>query len=188
MIASKYNETWTLYVADTHGEYALPDPTTIKKVPHKGGFGEFPIIVETVWDTNAMEALFKLDVDGEPMRTLLSHLPDPILPYCFGTDNNDPGLVHRITGTKEQIAELLTTYMTQLGEGPKGADDDCYDYWPGAMDMAWQIACDLDHILHVKRYTKLVSDVSKAVHKMYKDDPEMLWETPSTVTEQEYKR
>jgi hypothetical protein len=117
----------SILVADYHQEYPL------------GG------IAQVIWDPNAIEevmrALRVTDVDlTMTCAMLFRDLPSR---YNGGYDHNDTMLLYRIKGSPDKIEEVFQDLAQQLMGGPRGADDDTFDYWPNAFDMLYVMAQDL---------------------------------------------
>lgn len=117
----------TLLVADYHQEYPLQG------------------CAQVIWDPAAIEsvqaALNITDIDlTMTCAMLFRDLPSR---YNGGYDHNDSIMLYRIKGNLNQIEEVFTDLAQQLMGGPRGADDDTFDYWPNAFDMLYVMAQDL---------------------------------------------
>jgi hypothetical protein len=126
----------TILVADYHQEYPL------------GG------IAQVIWDPNAIEEVMRLlnvtDIDLTMTCAMLFR--DLPARYNGGYDHNDSILLYRIKGTVAKIEEVFQDLALQLMGGPRGADDDTYDYWPNAFDMLYVMAQDLIALSDHPRY------------------------------------
>lgn len=96
---------------------------------------------------NAMEdADLKLD---------LNTLPDVIRPLwdAFNTGAEIPGgYIITVHGTPKEHRVLFDLMLEDLMPGPQGADDDTFDYWPGAVETLELYAHQLWDITHDSHY------------------------------------
>lgn len=116
-----------LLVADYHAEYPLSGKAQV------------------IWDPNAIEAVMGLlnvtDVDlTMTCAMIFKDLPSR---YNGGYDHNDTMMLYRIQGNMSELTLVYQDLAQQLMGGPRGADDDTFDYWPNAFDMLYVLAQDL---------------------------------------------
>lgn len=117
----------TLIVADYHMEYPLQG------------------VARIMWDPDAIEevmtALNVTDVNlNMTCSMLFGDLPRR---YNGGYPTNDGATLYRIHGTYAELNRVYDDLAQQLMGGPRGADDDTFDYWPNAFDMLFVLAQDL---------------------------------------------
>jgi hypothetical protein len=133
----------TLHIADYHGEYQLPTnpPRTPNGVRAR---------VDTLIDASRLEDL----MGEEETNTYLSHMPQQ-LQDVYGDTHI---YVHELYGTFNQLLWIFNHFCNRLFRAPytteyeghiltistPSGDDDTFDYWPSAVTMAYQLACDLD--------------------------------------------
>lgn len=79
----------------------------------------------------AEEAGIKVDLSELP------HVQEAANIYGFG------GHVILVTGDLDAHKSLFCEMVQELIEGPQGADDDTFDYWPGAMETLEMYAKEL---------------------------------------------
>jgi hypothetical protein len=119
----------TLHIADMHGEYVLP---TDAPKTEEG----FRARISCVINYSALEELM-----GEEETTeYLLHMPKK-LQDVYGSEMVD---VWSLAGSYNQLLWVFNEFAHSLFANETGGDDDTFDYWPSAMTVAWQIACDLD--------------------------------------------
>jgi hypothetical protein len=126
-----------LLVADYHQEYALAAPA------------------EVLWDPNLIEgvmtALNVTDIDLNMTSSMLfGDLPRR---YNGGYPTNDSATIIRIQGDFATLNRVYEDLAQQLMGGPRGADDDTFDYWPNAFDILYVLAQDLIN-LSTDRYMR----------------------------------
>lgn len=159
-----------IWLNDLHGEYPLPDPETIKKFEHPNGM--FRLRVQPMFTTFYVSELLEhglertkdnweeiQDRSEKILKDLMSNFPEPF------RDRTDVGTIVEVSGALSQHTDLFDKYCIVLAEGCTGSDDDFYDYWPGAMDMAYDYATDLDKVSESKRFTRRLKQAYKAVKK-----------------------
>jgi len=117
----------TILVADYHREYPLNG------------------VAQVIWDPDSIEAvqaaLNITDIDlTMTCAMLFRDLPSR---YNGGYDHNDAIMLYRIKGSASEIDAVYQDLAQQLMGGPRGADDDTFDYWPNAFDMLYVMAQDL---------------------------------------------
>ena len=141
------HDYFTLLLSDYHTEYPLPEVGTCKP--------------DIVFDGDALEDIF----GEEAVIQLWRHAPKPLADE-FG-DMYHLHIWH-VAGSYDQIAEVLDAFCKTIFAPPQyspkydfflhtpSGDDDAFDYWPIAVDLAKQIANDLDTINpEGKQYEKL---------------------------------
>ena len=57
--------------------------------------------------------------------------------------DTDFGVLYLVSGKVQQHINLLKDFYAAIKDGPRGGDDDYYDYWPGAVEMFVDYARDL---------------------------------------------
>jgi hypothetical protein len=116
-----------LLVVDYHREYPLVEPA------------------EILWDhdhlEDAMRAFNVTDVDLNMVRAMI--FKDLPRRYNGAYDTGDIVTMYRIQGDVATIQRVYEDLAQQLMGGPRGADDDTFDYWPNAFDMLYVLAQDL---------------------------------------------
>lgn len=126
-----------LIVADYHLEYPLPEHNhypLVGLVWNNYEIGEIHKALTGNWD-------YASDFDAQLMEQAFPGLMNKY-PLHFDYNMN----LWHIRGNPEQIFKHLTEWFEEVYEGPRGADDDTFDYWPNAYDMATMIVMDLDEI------------------------------------------
>jgi hypothetical protein len=124
MILDNHLTDWhyaTVLVCDIHKEYPLAAPATV------------------LWDPNELNGLCEaFNVSDKPVHDFA----DTVLkPHVEGFD--DWASVWRIRGDLNTIRSVFDQLAQDLMGGPRGADDDTFDYWPNAFDMLISMAKDL---------------------------------------------
>ena len=124
MILNDHLREWgyaTVLVCDIHKEYPLTAPATV------------------LWDPNDLTSLCEaLNVSDAPVH----QFADQVLKgHVEGFDNW--ASIWQIRGNLDQIQAVFLQLAQDLMGGPRGADDDTYDYWPNAFEMLVSIAKDL---------------------------------------------
>lgn len=133
----------TLHIADMHGEYTLP--TNPPRSPVYGDAHIYTLI--------SFSALEKLMGDGPTEDYLNKHLPQE-LQDVYGSALVD---VWELYGTHDQLVWVFDEFCGKLFEKETGGDDDTFDYWPSAMTVAYQLACDLNRLGILKaRYAEYI--------------------------------
>lgn len=124
MILNDHLKEWgyaTVLVCDIHKEYPLTAPAIV------------------VWDPNELSALCEaLNVSDYPVHQFADHV---LKGHVEGFD--DWASVWMIRGSLDKIHAVFDHLAQDLMGGPRGADDDTYDYWPNAFEMLVSIAKDL---------------------------------------------
>src|ERR1700734_1259194 len=130
----------TLHIADMHGEYQLR--TTELRGHHSTAR------VSVIIDAHRLREFMGEDVT----EIYLSSMPQK-LQGVFGSSEVD---VWELWGSYTQLLAVFDDFCDEIFKPayevmgmtittPSG-DDDTYDYWPTAMTVAWQLACDLDEV------------------------------------------
>jgi hypothetical protein len=139
MIHEHHNDYISLWLTDYHTDYPLPD-----NIPNT--------IVDIIFDGNALEEIFGPDA----MTELWKHAPKAITDE-YGEDMYYMHL-WQVSGSYDAISQVLDAFTNRVFAPPKysptydfflhtpSGDDDAFDYWPTAVDLAKQIAIDLDSI------------------------------------------
>lgn len=122
---------YRLLITDNHTEYPLPDPETIGKLDCM-----YEPKMTIVVDQYMLE---ELTGDDRLVARLIEALPE-------GVDKGGIGYLWAIDATEAQIKAIFAAFMDSIFARETGGDDDTFDYWPNAIDMAQQIALDLDTI------------------------------------------
>jgi hypothetical protein len=67
---------------------------------------------------------------------------------AIGYDSElDPfGLLIGYRGTRGHIDDRFHKHILTWADGPTGADDDHFDYWPEAVELSYSMATDLDEL------------------------------------------
>lgn len=125
MIATHFSEPeediHTFLYYDMHGEYPVEGFTTlINSLNLSEVLGDSP---------RAREAIQKVALQ---------------IGYSSPETIDEFGFIVGFRGTHGRLDDIFHRYMNQVGDGPQGADDDTFDYWPGAIQLAHDIAKDLD--------------------------------------------
>jgi hypothetical protein len=171
----------TIYVTDYHGEYPLPDERDVPKSKRvrtpESKYSKFlppgfPARINTVWDSYAIDDLLGAggpDYQSSPIRPIIKLINERL---GRGGDD-DPGHVHAIHGTMDQLTWVYDKFLSGLADGPQGADCDTFDYWPNAMDMADQMARIIDAL---NRNTKQLDKLKKAFVALVRNSEEGYYE------------
>lgn len=126
-----------LLVVDYHREYTLIEPA------------------EVIWDHHLIEETMRAfdvtDVDLNMTRAMLFR--DLPRRYNGAYDTGDVVTLIRIQGDVNALARVYEDLAQQLMGGPRGADDDTFDYWPNAFDMLYVLAQDLVS-LDIEKYRR----------------------------------
>jgi len=157
-----------LILVDAHREYHIPHPSSKRHTK-----------VELIYDSfevGEVRSFLGFRDDFEPFPGL-----DVAYNGYYGPDMS----IWLLQGSVEDLGTIYHHFALSLEQGPSGGDDDCYDYWPGAMDMLIAFAKDM------KKLTDddptwgdyLLTAMSKTVAR-FGDDPEwnVLWDEIRTVT------
>jgi hypothetical protein len=116
-----------LILCDAHGEYPIP-------VPKTQGHTRVSVIYNAFEVQELRERLGRKNEDFEPFIGL-DHAYNGYY---------DPNMdVWLIQGSVRDLTTIYHHFAMLLEEGPTGSDDDCYDYWPNAMDMLMVFARDM---------------------------------------------
>lgn len=106
----------TLWIRDYHTEYPVPG-------------------AHIIFNPHELEDLF-----GEETVTILeTKLPQEL------TDGTSI-YIWQMYGKIDELNKHFKKFCKEVMQGPQGADDDTFDYWPSAFDVCWQIAQDLDKL------------------------------------------
>jgi hypothetical protein len=177
----------TLFLGDYHTESPLPDPTQIHKFKHPNG--EFSVRIRIIWDYYAVSEIISATLPKRTLenwqevqaqedaiiKSLTNHFPEEFDEAARG------GHVWRVNGSLSQLCETFELFVQSLEAGCTGADDDFYDYWPNAMDMALTFAKDLNKITKTDQFTRRLQ---KAYESVVRRRPEIAasgdeaWEWP----------
>jgi len=125
----------SLLVCDYHGEYPLQGVARCIYDPYE---------VDQV-----MQALNVTDVN----LTMTTSMVFKDLSSRYNGYYDDHARLMLVRGNPQQINQVYEDLASQLMGGPRGADDDTFDYWPGAFDMLYVMAQDLIAIGHHPDYT-----------------------------------
>jgi len=123
-----------LLVADACTEYPLAKPAHIVWDPHHVG--------------DVMRALDIKDIDMNLTERMLFRGLDK----RYNGYYQDSMYLWRIQGGPTELAFVYHDLAQQLMGGPRGADDDTFDYWPNAFDMLYVLAQDLIALDHHPDY------------------------------------
>jgi hypothetical protein len=165
----------TLILCDGHGEYPLPHP--------KGSLSHYR--VELFYDAFEVDRLREhLDLTNAYDE---SFAPFPGLQAKYN-GHYEPG--HDIWMLRGDVAYLMGVYHAYaliVEEGPScHSDDDCFDYWPSAMDMLIVLAKDIAELAPDTRPTLgdyLITAMSKTTAKCGDvEDWHPIWDEIRTFT------
>lgn len=122
----------TLIVCDGHGEYPLPS------LPDYPSHYRTEVIYSSFEVDNLREHLGLGNVNREPFAPL----PGMQTKY---NGYYEPGMdVWMLRGSIDYLMSVYHAYATIVQEGPScHSDDDCFDYWPSAMDILIVLAKDI---------------------------------------------
>jgi hypothetical protein len=132
-------EYYVLYIFDGHGEYPF-----LRNVRNDTTF-KLPDVCHEIWDGFALTDLIGENAVIDAAKSLpqqIRNLPD-----------DGWGTIWKIQGTLKQLEYLYAKHCDVMFTGPIGSDDDTYDYWPSGMDMAFDLAIDLDDMTRSRRDT-----------------------------------
>jgi hypothetical protein len=137
MILEKYPQVGslqyaTLLIADYHLEYPLEGPDGAR--------------IELLWHPFQLaETATRLGVEGES-DVFVEEITRKMFPNLEAEYNGHYDQSMNLWHVQGKPGELLAVFndlAQALMGGPVGADDDTYDYWPGAFDMLITMAEDL---------------------------------------------
>jgi len=114
------------------------------------GHNEYPIgCSEELWSSHNHDHLWLAD-DVEAAATELYKslgLPEIDADVSWET-------IIRVTGQRETLNQALDMLLGDLCGGPKGGDDDTFDYWPSGMRLAQQVAAVLGRADEIDKRTE----------------------------------
>jgi hypothetical protein len=144
-----------------------------------GSYGDYYAVSEIISATlpkRTLENWQEVQAQEDAIiKSLTNHFPEEFDEAARG------GHVWRVNGSLSQLCETFELFVQSLEAGCTGADDDFYDYWPNAMDMALTFAKDLNKITKTDQFTRRLQ---KAYESVVRRRPEIAasgdeaWEWP----------